>query len=98
MRFKQITVVGLGLIGGSFALAARRAGLAETITGWDSSDVVDQAGALGLIDSAEESFESGGCQADLVYLSPPVGAIVSILERGAKLFRNGSIVTDAGST
>jgi len=98
MRFKQITVVGIGLIGGSFALAARRAGLAEAITGWDSPDVVDQACALGLIDSAEESFESGGCQSDLVYLAPPVGTIVSILERGAELFKNGSIVTDAGST
>ena len=98
MRFKQITVVGLGLIGGSFALAARRAGLAERITGWDSPDVVDQACALGVIDSPEESFESGGCQSDLIYLAAPVGAIVSILEHGEKLFRNGSIVTDAGST
>lgn len=98
MRFKQITVVGIGLIGGSFALAARRAGLAERITGWDSPDVVDQASALGVIDSPEESFESGGCQSDLIYLAAPVGSIVSILEQGEKLFRNGSIVTDAGST
>ena len=98
MRFKQITVVGLGLIGGSFALAARRAGLAERITGWDSADVVDQACAIGVIDSPEESFESGGCQSDLIYLAVPVGKIASILEQGEKLLRNGSIVTDAGST
>src|SRR5690349_9519468 len=98
MRFNQITVVGIGLIGGSFALAARRAGLAERITGWDSPDVVDQACALGVIDSPEESFESDGCQSDLVYLATPVGTIVRILEQGEKLFRHGSIVTDTGST
>jgi prephenate dehydrogenase len=99
MHFKHIAVVGVGLIGGSFALAARRAGIAERITGWDNKDVLDEATARGVIDAPEASFASGGvCDADLVYLAAPVGAILSVLRTRADSFKAGAIVTDAGST
>ena len=99
MHFKHIAIVGVGLIGGSFALAARRAGIAERITGWDSDDVLDRARALGVIDDVESSFGDGlVCEADLVYLAAPVGAIVKFLRTRGSLLKAGTIVTDAGST
>ena len=99
MHFKHIAIVGLGLIGGSFALAIRRAGLADRITGWDSEEVLERARARRVIDATEDAFESGRvCDADLVYLSAPVGAILSFLRTRGNAFKAGAIITDAGST
>ncbi len=87
------------MIGGSFALAARRAGIAERITGWDSREVLDEARARGVIDDAERSFSNGGsCEADLVYVAAPVGGILSFIGTQWSSFKSGAIVTDAGST
>jgi prephenate dehydrogenase len=99
MRFKHIAIVGVGLVGGSFALAARRAGLAQRITGWDTKPVLDEALARGVIDGVEDSFDKGGdCAADLVYLAAPVGVIMSFLRKRGNSCKAGAIVTDAGST
>ena len=99
MHFKHISIVGVGLIGGSFALAARRAGIVDRITGCDTKKVLDEACARGLIDGPEESFDAGRlCEADLVYLAAPVGAIVSFLRTRANSFKAGAMITDAGST
>lgn len=99
MRFNHISIVGLGLIGGSFALAARRAGIADRITGWDSKEVLGEALSRGVIDGAEEAFDSGRvCEADLVYLAAPVGAISGFLRNRGNALKIGAIVTDAGST
>lgn len=87
------------MIGGSFALAARRAGIGARITGWDTKKVLDEAFARGMIDGPEDSFDAGGvCEADLVYLAAPVGAIVSFLRTRGSSFKAGAMVTDAGST
>lgn len=99
MQFRKVTVVGVGLIGGSFALAVRRAGIAERITGWDRKNVLDQALALGVIDGVDDAFDSARVsEADLLYLAAPVGAIISFLRMKGKLFKAGAIITDAGST
>lgn len=99
MLFKHIAIVGVGLIGGSFALAVRRAGVCERITGWDSREVLEQAMARGIIDGVELAFESGEpSEADLVYLATPVGAILSFLSTRSKSLKPGAIVSDAGST
>ena len=99
MHFKHIAIVGVGLIGGSFALAARRAGIADRITGWDRKEALAEARARGIIDGVEDSFQSGGAsEADLIYLAPPVGAILSFLRTRGNSFKLGAIVTDAGST
>ncbi len=99
MHFKHIAIIGVGLVGGSFALAVRRAGFSGRITGWDTKAVLDEARARGVIDDVEDSFESfGGCQADLLYLSAPVGAIVSFLRKHGNSLKTGAIITDAGST
>src|ERR1700704_2226291 len=99
MPFKHIAIVGVGLIGGSFALAARRARVCERITGWDRKEVLDRALARGVIDGVENAFESGEVSdADLVYLAAPVGAILSFLRTRSTSVKPGAIVTDAGST
>ena len=87
------------MIGGSFALAARRAGIVDRITGWDSRQVLDEACARGIIDGEEDSFETGeGCPADLIYLAAPVGGIMNLIRTRGGSFKSGAIVTDAGST
>jgi len=99
MLFRHISIVGTGLIGGSFALAARRYGIAERITGVDSAAVLKEACARGIIDEAETSFDSGRvCEADFVYLAAPVGGILSFLRTRGKLVRQDAIITDSGST
>jgi prephenate dehydrogenase len=99
MLFKHIAIVGVGLIGGSFGLAVRRAGICERITGWDRKDALEQALARGVIDGVETTFESGDVsEADLVYLAAPVGGILSFLRTRSNSLKPGAIVTDAGST
>jgi len=99
MHFKHIAIVGVGVIGGSLALATRRAGIAGRITGWDTEAVLDEARSRGVIDDVEGSFEAAvGCEADLVYLAAPVGAIINFLRTKSSSLKTGAIVTDAGST
>jgi prephenate dehydrogenase len=99
MRFNHVAIVGLGLIGGSFALALRRAGLASRITGWNGGDSLDAAIAGRVIDGIEDSFyKESQCDADLIYLAAPVEAISGFLRRYGRLVKPGALVTDAGST
>src|SRR5215470_6135718 len=99
MKYNRIAIVGVGLIGGSFALSARRGRLANHITGWDREDVLAKGVSSGILDGVEDSFPSGRVsEADLVYLAAPVGQIISFLRDHSRQLKPGSIVTDAGST
>ncbi|HEV8488074.1 MAG TPA: prephenate dehydrogenase/arogenate dehydrogenase family protein [Blastocatellia bacterium] len=99
MRFNHLAIVGVGLIGGSFALAARRAGLADRITGWGGKNSLSKALANGVIDGIEDCFDRVEVSnADLVYLSAPIGGILGFLRERGALIKPGAIVTDAGST
>jgi len=99
IRFKHIVVVGVGLIGGSFALAARRAGLCERLTGWDKSRSLDAAISSGVIDAVESSFDEGRvCEADLIYLAAPIAGILDFIGNRGHLVKPGAIITDAGSS
>jgi prephenate dehydrogenase len=98
MLFNHICVVGVGLVGGSFALAARKAGIAKVISGWDEPHVVESACSLGIVDSIEYSFSEGrASQADLIYLAAPVAAIINFMINYGAAIKSGAIVTDAGS-
>jgi prephenate dehydrogenase len=99
MLFNHIAIVGVGLIGGSFALAAKKAQLAERITGCGGSRSLETALARGIIDGFEASFDEGrASDADLIFLAAPVGAIIDFLRRRGGQIKPGAIVTDAGST
>jgi prephenate dehydrogenase len=99
MMFEKLAIVGVGLIGGSFAMAARRAGLARRISGWDDRATIEEALRRGIIDEVEEAFALGSvCNADFIYLAAPVGGILDFLQTHGRLVKRGAIVTDAGST
>jgi len=98
MTFSQITIVGTGLIGGSFALAARKAGFRGRIVGCDREEVLARAREMGAIDGGSSDPGEAVAGSDLVLLATPVGAILDFLKRvGPRLGPNVS-VTDAGST
>ena len=94
---KTVAIVGVGLIGGSFALALRRAGFPGQILGVSSPEVLAKATASGVID-AGASLEAAVPQADLVYLSQSIGRILEVIPRLQPLLRSDALVTDAGST
>jgi prephenate dehydrogenase len=98
-RLKSIAVVGVGLIGGSFALAMRRAGVAAKIVGADrDGQALERAAALGVIDAVAESVSEAAACADLVFVSVPVRAMGAVLHDVAQGLGPDAIVTDAGST
>lgn len=98
-RLKTIAVIGVGLIGGSFALAMRRAGAVARIVGVDRDpQALERAAALGIIDTAVQTCAEATAGADLVFVSVPVRAIGPVLHDVARALEPGAVVTDAGST
>jgi prephenate dehydrogenase len=98
-RLKRVAIVGVGLVGGSFALALRRAGAVATIVGVDrNAEALARAAALGVIDTAAESVSDAASGADLVVVAVPVRAIASVLHDVALTLDPGAVVTDVGST
>ncbi len=91
MSERSLAVVGVGLIGGSAGMAARRAGW--TVVGVDSPDVLAQAVHLGAIDRAATLTEAR--RADAIYVAAPTSRIPHLL---AELSPTDALVTDAGST
>lgn len=97
-RINRLLIVGLGLIGGSVALAARRAGFANTYLGVDLAlDERQGALALGVVDQASESLAELAPQADLILLAVPVLAIEPVLQALQPHLKADVILTDVGS-
>jgi prephenate dehydrogenase len=95
----KVVVVGVGLIGGSFALALKQAGAARQIVGMGrSKEALARALELGIVDSVTESPEEAMLGADLVLLAAPVAQTGPILAALAPWLDIGTIITDAGST
>ena len=94
---ETIAIVGVGLIGGSFALALRRAGFHGAIVGVSSDEAIEKALTAGAID-AGASLEDAVSRADLVYLAQPISRILEVIPRLQPLMRPDALVTDAGST
>jgi len=94
---KSVAIVGVGLIGGSFALALRKAGYRGRIMGVSSPRTIEVALARNVIDEALPLAEAIP-QVDLVYLAQPIERILETLRLLDPLLGRGSLVTDAGST
>ena len=94
---QRLCVVGLGLLGGSVALAARRRGVAAEVVGATRSPAArERALAHGLVDRIADPAEAvRGC--DLVVLGTPVGAMATVLRGLAPALADRSVVTDVGS-
>lgn len=93
-----LAVVGVGLIGGSFAAALRRAGQVGRVLGVGrNAQSLARAVELGLIDEAA-TIEEAAARADLILLATPVGGLADALSRMRAHLRPGTVLTDAGST
>lgn len=98
MIIKQLTVIGVGLIGGSFAMALRRAGVVGRIVGVDTdADNLAKALSLGIVDEIATDTLSGVSGADVVFVSVPVCAIAAVVRNISASLPPGCIVTDGGS-
>jgi prephenate dehydrogenase len=97
--FTKVVIVGVGLIGGSFALGLKAAGAVEHVVGLGrSAQALARARELGIIDEAAASPQDALAGADLVLLAAPVAQTGPILAQLAPYLEPQTIVTDAGST
>ncbi len=98
-RLKRVAVIGVGLIGGSFAMALRRAGGVTSIVGVDrDAEALERAAALGVIDTAAGSVSEATKGAELVMVAVPVRAVGPVLHDVGLALDAHATVTDAGST
>jgi prephenate dehydrogenase len=97
--FDTVCIVGVGLIGGSFGAALRERKLARRVVGATRrAETIDEALAKGAIDEGTTDLLRAAREADLIFMSPPVGQMVSLCRQIAPVVRADAIVTDAGST
>ena len=95
--FPKVGIVGLGLIGGSIAIAARQLWPTSLVIGVDNKDVLETAMRLHAVDVAADDLVVLA-EADLVILAAPVQANLRILDELAENVRQPAVVTDTGST
>ena len=99
MGFNRLAVIGIGLIGGSFALAARGRRLVDTVVGVArSQSTLTSALECGAADEVTHDPAAAVAEADLVYIATPVGATDRVMAAIAPALKPDALVTDAGST
>jgi len=97
--FKRVTIIGLGLIGGSLGLAIKEKRLAREIVGVSRRrSTIRKALAIGAVDRVTLDFKKAVTGADLVVLATPVLKIIDIARRFSGDLKKGAILIDAGST
>ena len=94
---KTVCIAGVGLIGGSFALALRKAGFTGKIIGASSPRTLEKALALGVIDEGLP-LPQAAAVSDCVYLAQPIQVILDTIREIDTWVRPGTLITDAGST
>lgn len=99
MHFRRISIMGVGLLGGSLGLAVKRLGLAESVVGIGHRDsTLKEAVRRGAIDRFTLDAAEGVAGADLVVLATPVGLFGELMGRAAPALEPGCLITDVGST
>ncbi|HMC15060.1 MAG TPA: prephenate dehydrogenase/arogenate dehydrogenase family protein [Albitalea sp.] len=97
--FNQLGVIGCGLMGGSFALALKRAGLVKRVIGYSKSpSTTEKAKKLGVIDMAAESALLAVSGSDVVLIAVPVAASEATFKAIRHLVEPGVLFMDVGST
>ena len=97
--FNQLGVIGCGLMGGSFALALKRAGLVKRVIGYSKSpSTTEKAKKLGVIDDTAESALLAVSGSDIVLMSVPVSASEATFRAIRHLVEPGVLFMDVGST
>lgn len=96
---QRVTILGTGLIGGSFALALRKYTTDIFVRGWDRANVANEAFGRRIIDQASSgSLKEAVAEADLIYIALPIGPTLDILPDVARFAPHHALVTDACST
>jgi prephenate dehydrogenase len=95
---RQITIIGTGLMGGSFALALKKRKFHGRIVGCDRAAVLDRARKDAVIDEGQTHPADAIRGSDVVLLATPVGAIIDLIERLAPGLPANTLITDVGST
>src|SRR3989338_9365744 len=98
-RIKKIAIIGVGLMGGSLALALKKRFPAKRVYGFARSrSSFRKLQRLGFLDKVEKDLAKLVCDADLVVLGSPVEAICGYFKEISPFLKKGSIVIDLGST
>ena len=98
MPLRQITIIGTGLIGGSFALALKKRRFKGRIVGCDRAAVLEPARRKGIIDRGHVDPVKAIQGSQIVLLATPVGAIVDLIGRVEPALSDRTLLTDVGST
>ena len=98
MPFKQVTIIGTGLIGGSLGLALKKRRLAGRIIGCDRAPVLERAQDCGAIDAGNTNPADAVRGSSLVVLATPVIPILDLIARLGPVLSAKTLVTDVGST
>lgn len=96
--FEQITIIGLGLLGGSLARICKKNGIAGKVVGFErNAEGLKKARELGIIDSHETNLRAAVAKSDLIVLCTPVSAIAALVGEMAPFLQSGCVITDVGS-
>jgi prephenate dehydrogenase len=98
MSINQITIIGTGLIGGSFGLALKKRGFGGRIVGCDKPVVLAQAKRIGAVDVGMVELRQAAQGSDLILLGTPVGGVLDLIEKIGPLVSPHVLMTDVGST
>jgi prephenate dehydrogenase len=98
--FKNILIIGVGLIGGSLGLSLKRKGFSGRIAGIDREDVLEKALARQIIDRGFPrcDLEPAVRESDLIFLCTPIAEILRVLSTIGQFVSPNTLVTDVGST
>lgn len=98
MHFEKVTILGVGLIGSSFALALKKSGLCNKVIGYSRREEnLQKAKAKAIIDAFELDPAAACKGSDLILFATPVGSFIDIAKRIRTSLSRGAIVTDVGS-
>ena len=98
MAAQKITIIGVGLLGGSLGLAIKQAGLASHLAGYvrRESSIADCL-KYGVVDSATSSLQEAAAGADLIIFCTPLGQMLKLATDLVSHIRKGAVITDVGS-
>lgn len=98
-KLNKVVIFGVGLIGGSFSLALRKAGAVMEVVGFGrSAATLNEAKQLGILDRIGDDVAHEVCDADIVLIATPVAQMSEIFKRIAPYLGANTLVTDGGST
>ena len=98
MHFRKITIVGVGLLGGSLGLAIKKRGLADEVTGYvRRAASIAECRQANAVDTCTQNLQEAIADADLIVLCTPLAQMLPLLKKIGPTVKPGAIITDVGS-